>query len=87
MEQARSLIFEIAMQVWHFVRRLIKLAITAFVSIVVGFTLYAVLSFPDLKPWHTERLDEEFSGEAPLGQQPTHENRPRQARCCGRSRH
>jgi len=61
MEQARSLIFEIAMQVWHFVRRLIKLAITAFVSIVVGFTLYAVLSFPDLKPWHTERLDEEFS--------------------------
>ncbi len=49
------------MQVWHFVRRVIKLAITAFVSIVVGFTLYAVLSFPDLKPWHTERLDDEFS--------------------------
>jgi alpha-beta hydrolase superfamily lysophospholipase len=61
MTQADSLIFGAAMQVWHFVRRLIKLAITAFVSIVVGFTLYAVLSFPDLKPWHTERLDEEFS--------------------------
>ena len=61
MTDERSLIFEAAMQVWHLVRRMIKLAITAFVSIVVGFTLYAVLSFPDLKPWHTERLDEEFS--------------------------
>jgi alpha-beta hydrolase superfamily lysophospholipase len=61
MSQSDSLIFEAAMQVWHFVRRLIKLAVTAFVSIVAGFTLYAVLSFPDLKPWHTERLDEEFS--------------------------
>jgi alpha-beta hydrolase superfamily lysophospholipase len=59
--EGRSLIFDAAMQVWHLVRRLIKLAITAFVSIVVGFTLYAVLSFPDLKPWHTEHLDEEFS--------------------------
>ncbi|HZX90246.1 MAG TPA: alpha/beta fold hydrolase [Rudaea sp.] len=61
MIQAHNLIFDVAMQVWHFVRRLILLAITAFVSIVVGFTLYAVLSFPDLKPWHTERLDGEFS--------------------------
>ena len=61
MSEERSLIFDVAMQVWHFVRRLIKLAIVAFVSIVVGFTLYAVLSFPDLKSWHTERLDEEFS--------------------------
>ena len=61
MTPENSLIFDASMHVWHFVRRLIKLAITAFVSIVVGFTLYAVLSFPDLKPWHTERLDEEFS--------------------------
>jgi len=61
MSEANSLIFDITMHVWHFVRRLMKLAIVAFVSIVFGFTLYAVLSFPDLKPWHTERLDEEFS--------------------------
>ena len=61
MEQASSLVFAAAMQVWHLVRRLIKLAITAFVSIVVGFTLYAVLALPDLKPWHSERLDEEFN--------------------------
>ena len=61
MTEERSLIFEAAMHVWHLVRRLIKLAITVFVSIVVGFTLYAVLALPDLKPWHTEPFDEEFN--------------------------
>ena len=53
MEQARSLIFEIAMEVWHFVRRLIKLAITAFVSIVVGFTLYAGLTMVTNVPFYS----------------------------------
>ncbi|HET7065516.1 MAG TPA: alpha/beta fold hydrolase [Rudaea sp.] len=61
MTQADSLIFDAAMHVWHFVRRLIKLAVIAFVSVVFGFTLYAVLALPDLRPWHSEYLDEEFN--------------------------
>jgi len=50
-----------ARRLGHGLRRLLKYAITALLSIVFGFTLYAVLALPDLKPWHTERLDEEFS--------------------------
>ena len=55
------MIHDAAVHLLHFLRRLTKLAITAFVSVVVGFTLYAVLVLPDLKPWHTEPFDEEFS--------------------------
>ena len=35
------------------------IALTA--AIALGFTLYAVSALPDLQPWHTERLDSEFS--------------------------
>lgn len=31
------------------------------IAIVLGFTLYAVTMLPDLKPWHTTRLKNEFT--------------------------
>jgi alpha-beta hydrolase superfamily lysophospholipase len=61
MSRSGELFFDVALWLWGLTRRLVTLAITAFVSLVVGFTLYAVLALPDLKPWHIERLDEEFS--------------------------
>ena len=30
-------------------------------AIALGFSLYAISALPDLQPWHTERLTEEFS--------------------------
>lgn len=61
MSQLRELFSEGAGRLQHFVRRLVKWAITVLLSIVFGFTLYATLSLPPLKPWHTERLDQEFN--------------------------
>jgi alpha-beta hydrolase superfamily lysophospholipase len=49
-------------------RRLARWAMLAGVGLIalcltlaLGFTLYAVSALPDLQPWHTERLAEEFS--------------------------
>jgi alpha-beta hydrolase superfamily lysophospholipase len=50
-----------AVRLARLARRFVNLAITAFVSLVCGFTLYAVLALPALKPWHTQPLDREFS--------------------------
>jgi len=50
-----------AVRLGRLARRFVNLAITAFVSLVCGFTLYAVLALPALKPWHTQPLDREFS--------------------------
>jgi alpha-beta hydrolase superfamily lysophospholipase len=56
-----ELFFNVAQRCWWLLRRLVTLALTVFLSIVFGFTLYAVLALPDLRPWHTEYLDEEFN--------------------------
>ncbi len=42
-------------------RQLALLAVFAAVSLVLGFTIYAVTMLPDLQPWHTQRLRAEFS--------------------------
>ena len=60
MTRLRELLSNVTDRAGHLARRLVKWAITAFLSIVFGFTLYAVLALPDLKPWHTERLEQEF---------------------------
>jgi len=57
----RELFSQMAVPIGWLARRLVSLAITAFVSLVFGFTLYAVLVLPALEPWHTQTLDREFS--------------------------
>jgi len=42
-------------------RRLAVLLVSVCAAIALGFTLYAVGALPQLQPWHTERLHEEFS--------------------------
>jgi len=61
MNSWRNAAFNAARWPWRVFRRLSKYAIVILLSVVFGFTLYAVLALPDLKPWHTEVLDEEFS--------------------------
>ena len=41
--------------------QLLVLVAGACLVLVLGYTLYAVNMLPDLQPWHTERLDGEFS--------------------------
>ena len=41
--------------------QLVVLVAGACLVLVLGYTLYAVNMLPDLQPWHTERLDGEFS--------------------------
>ena len=46
------------------VRRMIQLAVLvvgAGLILIVGYTTYAVSALPELQPWHTVRLDGEFS--------------------------
>ncbi len=45
----------------NIVLRLVKWFVIVCVAIVLGFTLYAVTMLPDLRPWHTTRLNEEFT--------------------------
>lgn len=61
--QLRQLLSGATHRLSRLARRFVKLAITVFLSIVFGFTLYAVLALPDLKPWHAERLLQEFSAQ------------------------
>ena len=49
--------------VWRLGLRAAALVIGLCLAILVGFSIYAVTTLPDLKPWHTEILDEEFSAE------------------------
>ena len=46
---------------WWLALKLAWLIAALAAAIVLGFTLYAVSMLPPLQPWHTERLDEEFS--------------------------
>ncbi len=41
--------------------RLVMLLVAFCLTIALGFTLYAVSALPTLKPWHTQRLHEEFT--------------------------
>lgn len=46
---------------WRLAVRLAWITALTCAAIVLGYTLYAVTMLPPLKPWHTERLQEEFS--------------------------
>jgi alpha-beta hydrolase superfamily lysophospholipase len=48
-------------------RQLAVLVVSVCAAIALGFTLYAVSALPPLQPWHTERLQEEFSALAHSG--------------------
>lgn len=50
-----------ARQSWKIVWRLTRLTLIICLAIALGFTLYAVSALPKLEPWHTERLNGEFS--------------------------
>ena len=63
MSRLRELFSNVTDRAWRLVRRVLNWMITVFLSVVFGFTLYAVLALPPLKPWHTERLDREFSAQ------------------------
>lgn len=41
--------------------QLTVLTVAAGLALIVGFTAYAVSALPELQPWHTVRLDGEFS--------------------------
>lgn len=41
--------------------RLLALLVAFCLTIALGFTLYAVSALPTLQPWHTQRLDGEFT--------------------------
>jgi len=45
----------------HWLWRAFVVVIGLCLAIALGFTLYAVNALPPLQPWHTERLDGEFS--------------------------
>ena len=46
---------------WRLAVRLAWITALTCAAIVLGYTLYAITMLPPLKPWHTERLEEEFS--------------------------
>ncbi len=46
---------------WRLAMRLAWITALTCAAIVLGYTLYAITMLPPLKPWHTERLKEEFS--------------------------
>lgn len=47
--------------------RLFLLLLALLLTLVLGFSMYAVLALPALQPWHTERLTQEFRAEAHAG--------------------
>ncbi len=51
----------IAQRLFRRTWQLVALAGGACLVLVLGYTLYAVNTLPDLRPWHTERLAGEFS--------------------------
>jgi alpha-beta hydrolase superfamily lysophospholipase len=61
MPSLRSLTSATARRTWRLALKAARLLGFACAAIVLGFTLYAVSMLPPLHPWHTERLDEEFS--------------------------
>ena len=57
----KALIPAASRRAWRLALRLVGVAIVACLALVLGFTLYAVGALPPLKPWHTDRLSQEFS--------------------------
>ena len=50
-----------ALKVGRLTLRILKWLVVICIAIILGFTLYAVTMLPTLQPWHTERLNNEFS--------------------------
>jgi alpha-beta hydrolase superfamily lysophospholipase len=50
-----------ASRTWWLALKFAWLIAALALAIILGFTLYAVGMLPPLQPWHTERLEEEFS--------------------------
>jgi len=51
----------VSRKTWFLGKRITTLLAVATLAIVFGYTAYAVSMLPPLQPWHTDRLDEEFS--------------------------
>ncbi len=51
----------VSRRVLHRILQLLVLIAGACLVLVLGYALYAVNMLPDLQPWHTKRLDGEFS--------------------------
>lgn len=53
--------WEVVLFTKNMLLRAIKWAIIVCIAIILGYTLYAVTMLPNLKPWHTTILNEEFT--------------------------
>jgi alpha-beta hydrolase superfamily lysophospholipase len=65
MSALTSFIATVAAGAGRWGRRAAWLLVVAGLALVLGFTSYAVMTLPDLAPWHTEILPGEFSARGP----------------------
>lgn len=64
MPRLRTFTSAISRRALDWLRRLIVLLTAVCAAIAAGFTVYAAGVLPPLQPWHTQRLNEEFSAQA-----------------------